>query len=338
MNYELYIIRHQNSLPRDISKYQDWIRQEIQSTDPKRRDDSSILLGSLRKFYSDLLKSYPALTGRDKTEDCSKYLSVYYCLTPNLIRMSFCWSETNRIQPRVMELVRKYGLILYRVDRFALFGDSVPIKIVYRHQVDDYPSVWKAILHSLRDPAFLFILTIGTYLLLSKIPMPDYMLSFGNISIWIIVVIAAIICTYLGVIEVRTQRNGICSSIEDDRGISGLEDLLYKEMTAKVLTINFDGLDKIGLLQLMKDEFGFFDGFGMNWDALIDCLSYLRDPKANLSKVFFDEDEFLIITCKNLLKADFDTNHFLDVVQCVNDREMLSCGKPLILLNLIPSK
>lgn len=107
-------------------------------------------------------------------------------------------------------------------------------------------------------------------------------------------------------------------------------------MKAKEITINFDYLSKEGLLRVLKEVLGFPDFFGMNWDALIDCVSYMRQPEAELSKVFLDDDEVLIINCKNLLQANFDTNEFLDVVQCINEREFSSCGNSQVLLNLIP--
>ena len=107
-------------------------------------------------------------------------------------------------------------------------------------------------------------------------------------------------------------------------------------MKAKEITINFDNLNKEGLLKVLKKELGFPDFFGMNWDALIDCVSSMREPEAGLSEVFLDDDEFLIINCKNLLQANFDTNVFLDVVQFINERALSSCGNSQVLLNIIP--
>ena len=108
-----------------------------------------------------------------------------------------------------------------------------------------------------------------------------------------------------------------------------------KKMKAKEININFKNLSKEGLLKDLKEKLGFPDFFGMNWDALIDCISYMRQPEAAMSEVLLDEDEVLIINCKKLLQANFDTKEFLDVVQCINDRA-LSCGDDSqVLLNLI---
>lgn len=106
-------------------------------------------------------------------------------------------------------------------------------------------------------------------------------------------------------------------------------------MKAKEININFKNLSKEGLLKDLKEKLGFPEFFGMNWDALIDCVSYMRQPEAAMSEVLLDEDEVLIINCKKLLQANFDTKEFLDVVQCINDRA-LSCGDDSqVLLNLI---
>ena len=83
------------------------------------------------------------------------------------------------------------------------------------------------------------------------------------------------------------------------------------QMKTKEITINFDNLNKEGLLKVLKKELGFPDFFGMNWDALI-------------------------INCKNFLQANFETDEFLDVVQFINERELSSCGNSQVLLNLIP--
>ena len=107
-------------------------------------------------------------------------------------------------------------------------------------------------------------------------------------------------------------------------------------MKAKEITIKFDNLNKEGLLKVLKEDLGFPDFFGMNWDALIDCLSSMRQPEAGLSEVFLDDDEFLIINCKNFLQANFETDVFLDVVQFITERELCSCGNSQVLLNLIP--
>jgi len=112
--------------------------------------------------------------------------------------------------------------------------------------------------------------------------------------------------------------------------------MYHIQMKAKEITINFDNLNKEGLLKVLKKELGFPDFFGMNWDALIDCVSYMRQPEAGLSEVFLEEDEFLIINCKNFLQANFETDEFLDVVQFINERELSSCGNSQVLLNLIP--
>ena len=64
-------------------------------------------------------------------------------------------------------------------------------------------------------------------------------------------------------------------------------------------------------------------------------LEFRYDTQLLIDGDDLDEDEVLIINCRNLLQADFDTNEFLGVVQCINDRELSSCGNSQVLLNLI---
>ena len=39
----------------------------------------------------------------------------------------------------------------------------------------------------------------------------------------------------------------------------------------------------------MKELLGFPDFYGMNWDAMIDCLSYMRQPSAGMSSVALND-------------------------------------------------
>lgn len=72
------------------------------------------------------------------------------------------------------------------------------------------------------------------------------------------------------------------------------------------------------LNKTMKELLGFIDGYGMNWDAMIDSLSYMRFPHEQMVELTLEEDEALIIYCKNLPKAKFDIPKFIDVIEAVN--------------------
>ena len=107
-------------------------------------------------------------------------------------------------------------------------------------------------------------------------------------------------------------------------------------MKAKTIQIDFTGLTKQDFHQKLKEALGFPDFYGMNWDAMIDCLSYMRDPSAGMSEVTLAEDEMLVIDCKNITQACFDLKTFLEVIQACNARELNACGKTQILLNILP--
>ena len=107
-------------------------------------------------------------------------------------------------------------------------------------------------------------------------------------------------------------------------------------MKYKTITIDCDGMTKTGLNQTMKDLLGFPDFYGMNWDAMIDCLSYMRFPEAGMSKITLEHDEMLIVNCKHLAKAEFDMRSFVDVIEAVNEREISYGGISQILLHPIP--
>ena len=75
----------------------------------------------------------------------------------------------------------------------------------------------------------------------------------------------------------------------------------------------------------------------MNGDALIDCLSSLREPWAGMTEVSLDEDEVLLIYCNDLSKSKFDSNDFVDIIEFVNARGLAYYNKPFVILCPIDS-
>ncbi len=106
-------------------------------------------------------------------------------------------------------------------------------------------------------------------------------------------------------------------------------------MTFKTISIDCNGLGKEGLHLMMKELLGFPDFYGMNWDAMYDCLSSMRLCGAGMSKTTLTDDEMLIIECKSLQKAEFDIASFMAIIEDVNAHELDAGNKSLILLNLI---
>ena len=102
------------------------------------------------------------------------------------------------------------------------------------------------------------------------------------------------------------------------------------------IEIDCSGMTELSLNIKMKELLGFPDFYGMNWDAMIDCLSYMRQPSAVMSSVALNDDEALVIYCKNLSEASFDIAVFIDVIRAVNEREINAGNSAQIFLCPIP--
>lgn len=220
MSYEFYIIKRQRKTPREIPDILEWVHTEIDATDPKFYDDSKVLCRSLRNCYFDMLAAFPALNGRDRTDDDALVdTAVDYCLTRNAIEISCSWTQFNKMFPFVISLAHKYGLMIYYIDTFVL--DSAPPKIMDRYCLDEFPSVWKAFIRELLDPCLgVFCLVVGSIMGLAFMTSYLYDLKALPYSVvfGIAVVIALIICSYLIVIGIRFRRKGVRLFREVERG------------------------------------------------------------------------------------------------------------------------
>lgn len=190
-----------------------WVHCQIESTPYERQDDKDILCAPLRKCYEDMLKEFPALNGRDSTDDdelIDKALDYY--LAPNVIMVDCGLSQFNAAVSLCMDLARKYGLCIYRIEHItSMDEDTKQINYISRHLIYDCPTLAKAILSSLITPAILFAIILGWYFLMRLIiswqPLPYYMPSI-HISPTAITVIAVILCIALFGLEVRNARRG----------------------------------------------------------------------------------------------------------------------------------
>jgi barstar (barnase inhibitor) len=82
---------------------------------------------------------------------------------------------------------------------------------------------------------------------------------------------------------------------------------------------------------------GFPAFYGHNWDAWIDCMSYLDSPDAGMSSVTLTLGEPLLITVPDvgeLKKRAPDVSALLDCTALVNRRFLARGGAPLIGLML----
>ena len=103
-------------------------------------------------------------------------------------------------------------------------------------------------------------------------------------------------------------------------------------MKHKTIHIDCKNMTEKELNKTMKELLGFIDGYGMNWEAMIDCLSYMRYPHEQMTELTLEEDETVIIYCKNLPQAKFDIPIFIDVIETVNEREINDGHSPQIFL------
>jgi RNAse (barnase) inhibitor barstar len=88
--------------------------------------------------------------------------------------------------------------------------------------------------------------------------------------------------------------------------------------------------------RIFQNAFGFPDGYGMNRDAWIDCMSYLRDAGAKMSSLVLKKDE--ILNLEILESKDFQTRMpeifkaFVECAAAVNQRFVRYDGCPGIAL------
>jgi RNAse (barnase) inhibitor barstar len=93
--------------------------------------------------------------------------------------------------------------------------------------------------------------------------------------------------------------------------------------------------DRASFHQVCKEAFGFFDGYGRNMDAWIDCMSYLEDDDG-MTKFCLQKDEILYIEITET--EGFNKRQpeiFNDLIECtafVNQRYIEDFGKPRIAL------
>lgn len=95
-------------------------------------------------------------------------------------------------------------------------------------------------------------------------------------------------------------------------------------MKTREIIIDFRNITKEQLHDILSLEFAFIDGYGRNWDALIDCLSCIRRPCGLLNNTIND-DEVVLFKC--LLEDAYKSELFLqfvDCLTCVNGRLQLS--------------
>ncbi len=101
----------------------------------------------------------------------------------------------------------------------------------------------------------------------------------------------------------------------------------------KELTIDIGEIKQIGELHdILKETFGFPHFYGKNVHALIDCLSSLRYPEDEMTKITLDIDESLYFKLENTSKSSKEVIiELLTAISNVNRRQINIGNTPSIL-------
>lgn len=212
-SFQIYIIKLDSNSPRDIKELSEWVSNQIESTPVECQDDRSILCTPLRDCYEQLLERYPALNGRDATDDDELIDKAFdYYLSRNVIMIDCTYSQHIPAFEYVQGIAKKYGLCIYHTQSIKLLDDNnTPIGYATQHYTTDYPTLWKAIILSLKTPIIVSIIIFAVYYIIKYLctlnPLPDYLPSI-HISPTTIAVITFIYAAFLIVIGVRNARRG----------------------------------------------------------------------------------------------------------------------------------
>ena len=169
-SFQIYIIKRNNNSPRDIKELSEWVSNQIESTPVECQDDRSILCTPLRDCYEQLLERYPALNGRDATDDDELIDKAFdYYLSRNVIMIDCTYSKHIPAFEYVQGIAKKYGLCIYHTQSIKLLDDNnTPIGYATRHYTTDYPTLWKAIILSLKTPIIVSIIIFSVYYIINS--------------------------------------------------------------------------------------------------------------------------------------------------------------------------
>jgi hypothetical protein len=91
--------------------------------------------------------------------------------------------------------------------------------------------------------------------------------------------------------------------------------------------------DSAGLHAALNEAFGFPDDYGKNLDALVDCLTYLDDPKTGMSRVqlFPGQVALLVLDHADAKgKQSAQLQSLLDAIAFVNWRRLEQAQPPVL--------
>lgn len=211
---QFYIIKRDGSTPRDLKGLHEWVSNQIESTPAESQDDKNILCTLLRKCYKEMLKEFPALNGRDATDDdemIDKALDYY--LSRNAIMVDCTDSLYSPALQYATDIAKKYGLCIYCTILFTILSDenNTTASYVTRHHINDYPTLWKAIILSFKTPIFVSAIIFAVYYIIKYLctlnPLPHYLPSI-HISSATMAIFTFLLGVFLFIIGVRNERRG----------------------------------------------------------------------------------------------------------------------------------
>lgn len=85
----------------------------------------------------------------------------------------------------------------------------------------------------------------------------------------------------------------------------------------KTLKINFANVKNFDdFYDVMSELFGLPDFFGRNGHALVDCLLYLREPEAGMSRIHIKNNEYLLLKLINFSSLNKELKeHFISIFE-----------------------
>lgn len=109
-------------------------------------------------------------------------------------------------------------------------------------------------------------------------------------------------------------------------------------MAYEVVHINLSQVaGEEGLHALFQDVFGFPEFYGHNWDAWIDCMSYLDAPHEGMTKIVLGQEEILVMSLSGVseFKKEYaeQFDDFLSSVAFVNLRSLQNGYHPHLALS-----
>jgi hypothetical protein len=94
--------------PSDRNGFISWYEEQTQWNKGHLYDSLEISTSTLRAWYEDMLKDYPALNGPDSTDDVDNPKVIDYSIGKSAIYAAFAWSEAKAARGEVFRPAEKH--------------------------------------------------------------------------------------------------------------------------------------------------------------------------------------------------------------------------------------